>query len=105
MSIDDFLDCMPDTVIHSEFSSRDAYNVPTYGSPVSYSARVVEKPTWVRAFNGSEVVARGWVWIGAALIVNPQDQLQLPDGTTPPLLAAEHYPDENGDHHTKVFYG
>jgi hypothetical protein len=105
MAINDFLELMPHTVSHAELASRDAYGKPVYGSAVDYTARVLYKNQKVRAKDGSEVVARGVVWIGGTPTVSPDDQLTLPDGSTPIILSFEQYADEDGAHHTKIFFG
>ena len=105
MSIADFTDLMADEITHKALSSRDAYGAPTYGTGTAYTARVVFKPTWIRADDGTQVVARGVVWIAGTPNIDPQDQITLPDGTTPPILAVMRIPDENGMHHIRVAFG
>lgn len=105
MVITDFADLMPDTVTHAEHAGNDRWGSPSYGSPVSFSARVVYRPESVRAADGAEVVARGHVWLLGSPAVDPKDEITLPDATTPPILAVERFPDENGAHHTKIFFG
>lgn len=105
MAIEDFLDLMPHTVSHAELAGRDDYGKPTYGSAVDYQARVTYKNQKVRASDGSEVVARGVVWIGGTPIISTDDQLTLPDGSSPIILSFEQYADEIGAHHTKIFFG
>jgi len=106
MAISDFTDMMPHTIQLSEFSgSNDSYGAPVYNSPVSYAARVSYKPTLVKNKEGEEVVARGVAWVGSAIVVNTEDQIELPDGTTPPVLAVDSLADEDGLHHSKVYFG
>jgi len=106
MAISDFLDMMPHTIQLSEFSgSSDSYGAPVYNSPVSYSARVSYKPILVKNKQGEEVVARGVVWVGAAITIATEDQIELPDGTTPPIMAVDSLADEDGLHHSKVYFG
>lgn len=103
--IDDFLDCMPHTVTHAEKSGSDDYGVPNFGSEVSFSARVIYKPTKVRTPDGRETLARGVVWIGGTPTIEPGDNLTLPDGTIPTILASDIMADEDGESHTKVYFG
>ena len=104
MSIDDFLDFMPETVTIAPFSSRDSYNVPTHGTAVSFAARVVKKQQLVRAGDGSERISTGHAWIGGTPSMTTEDKLTLADGTVPEVLAVESLPDEDGDHHVKIFF-
>ncbi len=105
MPISDFFDLMPDEITHAPMTGRDKYGKPTFGSGTDFKARVLFKPTWVRGVDGTLVRARGMVWIGGTPNVDPQDQITLPDSTTPPIMAVERIPDEVGIHHVKVFFG
>ncbi len=105
MSINDFADMLNQTIILAEMASRDAYGKPNYGTPVSYKARVTYKQDLLRDAAGREVLSKGFVWIQGAPTVSPEDQLTLPDNTTPPIVTTEIYYDEVGAHHTKVYFG
>ena len=105
MSISDWSDMMPETVTHAELASRDAYGARNYGTPASYSVRVSYKPTLIRTTDGSEVVAKGFIWFQGTPNIDPEDQVTLPDGSTPPILAVERVSDQSGLHHTKLFFG
>lgn len=104
MSYNDFLDMMPDKVTHYPFTGRDGYGKPSYSSGTEYYARVVEKNTLVRGFDGSEVVAKGMIWLGGLPSIAPEDRITLESGDNITILSIEKYPDENGLHHIKVFY-
>lgn len=105
MPVSDFHDLMPHTVYHSEFSGRSDYGKPNFGSAVPYRARVLYQAQNVRTADGNVVSARGVVWIGGTPDVQPEDQLLLPDSSTPPILSVDHVPDEDGLHHLKVYFG
>ena len=105
MAVDDWKDMMPHTVTVASLSSTDDYGAPTFGTAVSYSARVVSKPTHVKAADGAEVLARGYLWINGLPTITPTDKITLPDSSTPPILAIDKVPDEDGDHHVKVYFG
>lgn len=104
-SVNDWRDMFPDTVTYAEFVDRTDYGKPNYGTPVSYSARIVRRPRFVRKADGSEVVSSVTVWLAAFVDAGAQDQITLPDGTTPEVLTVEKYTDESGDHHTKISLG
>lgn len=113
MSIKDFIDCMPHTITHKPLTGRNDYGKETFGTATSYVARVVQKPHNVTDPQGIEVVAKGEVWVGpkvgdvdsALPTIGVTDQITLPDGRTPTILAVDTYPDEVGDHHLKVHFG
>ncbi len=101
----DWKDMMPATITHAEFSARSAYGAPQFGTPVSYRARVVYKPRLVRGADGAEVISPVTVWLAEYVNVGAQDQITLPDGTTPTVIAVEKVPDEVGAHHTRIALG
>lgn len=106
MSLSDFEDCMNDTVVLHAFVDRNSYGAPNYSSPVSIeNCRVVYKDFWFRKPDGSEINAKGIVWLGLVIRVSVEDKFVLPDGTDHPILFSESYPDEEGMHHTKVIFG
>lgn len=105
MSVADFKDLMPATVTLRAVSVLDDYGRPQFGAGEDYRSRVSYESAKVRAASGEEVVARGSVWLASAVVVTPEDQIVLPDGTTPPILAIERVPDEAGSHHTKIYFG
>jgi hypothetical protein len=104
MSINDFRDMMGESVTHIPFSSRDSYGKPTHGAGNVFDARVSRKRVKIRDANGEEIDADGVVWILGTPNVLVKDKIQLPDATTPSIVAVERPSDETGVHHTKVFF-
>lgn len=106
MPVSDWADMMPHTVTYAAVSGRDAYGKPTYGTAVTYRARVVYKQTRiVNRLNGQDAIATGVVWLAAKILPSLDAQVVLPDGSTPTILNWEVFPDEEGDHHTKLYFG
>jgi len=106
MGVSDFLDFMADTVTIEPFVSRDAYNVPSFGTAVTHPARVVGKVRMVRNQLGEEKVSKTTVYLGTSNVFSPEDRLTLPTGNVPlqpPILAVGFFPDEEGAHHTTLF--
>lgn len=106
--IDQFLDCMPDTVTIAPFTVQDEYGDPSFGPGVEFQARVVGKITLVRTLEGEERVSTKTVYIGGTPTVTPRDKITLPapnDPLEPPILSVGDFPDEQGKHHTVVFLG
>ena len=100
--VDDLADMMPDTVTLSTVASRDDYGVPTYNTGVEFVARVVRRHRLVRTVDGDEVISTAQVWIAGCPTISPDDQIELSDGSTPPILAVEKFQDENGPSHVKI---
>jgi hypothetical protein len=104
--ISDWADMMGDTVTVASVSTRDAYGKPTFSPARSYVARVVYKQTRiVNRTNGQDAIATGVVWLGGTPTLTIESRLTLPDGSTPPIMNWETFPDEEGLHHTKVYFG
>ena len=98
---------MPHTITHKSLTafSTDGYATEVWSTGVSYAARVVGKQTLVKTFEGTEELATTVVYVKTSSTFGASDQITLPDGSTPPLLAAETYPDETGVHHAKLMFG
>ncbi len=106
MSISDFKDCFTDTIAHEPLISRDRHGLPVYGTSTSIKGRLVRKRSHVRRPDGSETISKGYFWL--AVINTPirdEDRITLADGLSPPILLIEEYPDEDGLHHFKLFFG
>lgn len=101
--VDAFLDLMPDDVVWTPLSGRDDYGKPTFGSPVEFAARLVREHKLVRNAAGETVVSTAHVWIGGVPEIGPEDRVTLADGTHPPIVSVERFPDETGPSHTKVY--
>jgi hypothetical protein len=63
---------------------------------------VVRRPTLVRTDDGREVVSNATIYVAGDQSITAEDQVTLPDGTTPPILTVYSYPDDEGIHHQKV---
>lgn len=102
-----FQSLMPSTVIRSTRTGHSNYGAPTFSTTTTkIRARVVDKPGMVRNTEGEDVAYRTIVWAAStSATIQPSDRFTLPDGTSPPLLAVERYPDQSGPHHVKLFFG
>ena len=103
-----------DSITIESFASRDSYGDITYGSAVSYTARVVGEQKLVRDFSGNEVVSKHTVLIPSPIVVQPEDRVRLSSSLVnstqdsalyPPLLGCSRIPDQNGSHHAVLFLG
>lgn len=95
-NISDWSDLMTQDVTVAPFVSRDAYGTPTYGSGVSYKARVNYEQHLVRTADGEQTVARGTAWLARTTAVGSQDKVTLPDASTPLILVTILEVDEGG---------
>ena len=99
-----FGDMLKDEVTVQEYSGRDAYGSPSYGSPVTYKCRVVYKNRLVRNTEGSLISSSFQVWMDWIDNITEEWLITLPGGETPPILSIERFKDEVGESHTKVFF-
>jgi hypothetical protein len=84
---------------------RNIYGVSALTIAATFDVRWVKKNRLVRATSGREEVSSSHVWIYGLAGIAPEDEVTLPDGTKPPVLSVEQYPDQDGMHHEKVFFG
>lgn len=86
--------------------STDGYGIVSYSTGgATYKARVVSQQTMVRSFEGAEELATTVAWVASTSTFGPADQVTLPDGSAPPLLAVETFRDEDGVTHSKLMFG
>ena len=100
----DLLDLLTSVVGIKPKLSDDDYGKPTYGSSTNYQARISERHIKIRDANGEEVVADGKVLIGGHPVIPPDSKIILPDLSEPVIIAINRAYDENGPHHTRVFF-
>lgn len=127
MPISDFYWLMPHTITYRPAIAVSTYGVIAYGAPATYRARVTYRAIrTANKFTGQDEVAAGTVWIGAAVTAeegslygdplfsdpdgigrnpNKDDQITLPDGSTPNIIDWQLISNEKGLHHTKVIFG
>jgi hypothetical protein len=105
MPIEDFYELMPATIVHRAAGDKDAYGkVASYSSPTPYRARVsIHTSRRVSRITGDDTLTSTVVWCPVIPGLKVDDQITLPDGTTPLLVDWAVVPDENGPHHCKLF--
>jgi hypothetical protein len=111
--INDFADLLNDTIIWRQKTGRNDFGARTFGTGITFTARVVKKTKMVRDIRGDQVVSTAQVWIGttddtnldAPPNVSPEDQIELSNGQTPDILMIEQPQDESGvAAYTKVYF-
>ena len=97
-------DMLPHTVTVEPFAGVDTYGSYTYGSAVTYKARVQGKNQLIMNQTGEEAVSHVTIYLAASSI-NPKDRITLPapfSPTVPSILDVQYVSDESGAHHTVV---
>ena len=110
MPIEEFEDMLSSTVTIAPLTSHDRYGAATYGTAVSYKARISYQQHWIRRRDEQPIQSRGEVWTNGVTAINTDAKLTLPAGSpgnlTPPILDVQQPTDENGNiHHTKIIFG
>lgn len=101
-----FWDLMPDTISIYSRVSHNNYGEASYSTAaVSYRARVLDNPRWVRNQFGEIIEETNVLWVGSTANIEADVKIVLPDGTSPPIIRMERYPDQTGRHHTKITFG
>lgn len=101
-----FESLMPSTIVRSTRTGHTNYGAPQFSTTTTkIRARVVTKQGTVRNSEGEDVVFKTVAWAASTGVIDPSDRLVLPDGSAPPVLSIERYPDADGTHHHKLFFG
>ena len=86
--------------------STDGYLTPTFASSTkTWRARFVRKQELVKTFVGTEETSAAVAWVRSTSTFGPSDKVTINGSTIGPMLAVAHYPDEDGHHHSKVWWG
>ena len=113
MTISDFKDMMPHTVIVTDFDGTyNDYGKPSEGTITSYTARVFFSPHLVVSQSGDTIIASGEIWLQTTAKIDIKDKIEFDQDTTvsPSVLTRlyplriDHVPDENGTHHVKIHF-
>ena len=94
------LDLMPHEITLKPFASRSAYGTPTYGTAAPHRCLVERKQRLVKKSDGCEAISQTTVYVAGPVEITEQDEITLPDGTAPPVLAVETFYDETGAVHS-----
>lgn len=105
----DFLELMPYTVTVAPKSGQNQYNEPTFGTAVSYQARIAGKIMELRSKKGEDVTTTFELWLDTTDVIAPDAQLTLTGSqwidTTPEIFTVRRVSDENGDSHVQLSCG
>jgi hypothetical protein len=105
-----FLEMMPETVTLTPVTGTNANNEPTYGSAVSYQARVTGKILMLRSFTGEEVTSVFTVYLNTIDQVLSTDKLTLTgsewgNDLTPLIFTINRVTDENSHSYVQLSCG
>lgn len=105
MGLDDFSHWQNQTVTVYAFSKFDAYGSPTVSTAGStYAALVVQQVKSIRDKKGVDKVSNTQIYLDGDVSIDIEDNITLPDGTSPIILAVQTYPDFDGNNVlTEVF--
>ena len=101
---------MPDTVTVTKFSIKDERGNKTYSGATNHAARIEYQQHIVIGVQGQDVPARGTVYLapsssGAFPSATPDDQLTLPDASTPPILSVTRANTNSIARHEAIHFG
>lgn len=101
-----FLQMLPHTITVSTQASLGVGGGVTYSTSAStYRARVVNTNKFVHDSRGQGAAVMYEAWIASTGILAPTSKYTLPDGSTPPVVRISVMPDEDGHHHTHIWFG
>ena len=103
-----FLELMPSTMKVYTLSSplSDGYFLPTYSTAVkTWRCRKVRTQELVKTVAGTEEVATTVAWARSTSTFSASDKITIDGSTQGPLLRVDHLYDEDGLHHSKLWYG
>ncbi len=99
MNISNFMKFMTDTVTIEPKTGQNAYGEPSYGTAVTYKARIVAGNFKVIDVLGRERIARHKIWLNTANQIDSESRVTLPatyNPQQPSILNSMSYPDQNG---------
>ena len=89
---------------HAARLSVDDYGTPQYGTPTPFEAMWIAERQRIVNERGEEQLSRGKLWVPSQYVMMEGDQITLPDGTQPPILAVRSDGHGQGFTHFEVFF-
>jgi hypothetical protein len=103
----DLLDMFPHSVVIEPYLTSDGMGKRSYGAAVTWRARVKGQQKLVRDFAGVEKLSTVNVVFAGVPGVKAKDRYTLPVQFVPrqpKAISIDHSPDENGEHHERVYF-
>ena len=85
--------------------STDGYGTPVMATGSTFKGRWVRKQQLIRTFAGTEELSQSQLWVASTTTFAPSIEFVVNGSTVGPLMSLEAFPDEDGIHHTKAFFG
>ena len=85
--------------------STDGYGTAVMATGSTFKGRFVRKQQLVRTFAGTEELSTSQLWVASTTTFAASIEFVVNGSTVGPLMSLEAYPDEDGIHHTKAFFG
>lgn len=103
----DFLSMMPDTITVSTVATLGVGGAATFSTAsTSFRCRVVPKNLFVHDSRGQGAAVAYEVWVASTSAkLAPSSKYTLPDGSTPPVVTVDRFPDQQGGHHVRLRLG
>ena len=101
-----FTGLLPDSVTIEPYTGADGYGAPTFGSAISYKARIEWGPKNVLDAQGQEVVSKARVFIATSNAIDTRSRITLPAGrgpVTPPIMMVKAVTAMRKTHHTCIY--
>ena len=97
---------MTQTITVSTLATVSVGGAPTFSTAAStYQARVVNTNRVVSDGRGGGAAVAYEAWLSSTSILAPTSKYTLPDGTTPPVVRLDVFPDDKGHHHVRIMFG
>ena len=114
---DDLADMFIDELIVEPFISSDSYGEPIYGAPRKIPARVIGRTKMAMGADGREQVSNAQAMLPGEYGITTDDRYTIPQrfsanprdtsdlfSRQPKAIAVDRSTDENGPHHTVVYF-
>ena len=76
----------PATVTRYPYSSKNAHHAVTYGTPGTLSCKYSKVHEIIKDQNGEDVLTSAWLQFPKGTVINDDDKIVLPDGSTAPIV-------------------
>ncbi len=103
----DFDELLNDAVSTNTLASvsTDGYGTAVMATGSTFKGRFVRKQQLVRTFAGTEELSQAQLWVASTTTFAASIEFVVNGSTVGPLMSLEAYPDEDGVHHSKAFFG
>lgn len=92
------------TLIVYPFKTTNKFNENDYNTPINVPCRVEIHNKMIVDEKGETVLSNCRIFIDGADSIDYKSKIQLPDGTTPKIIAIQDEPDEKGNSYYKCIY-